>query len=284
MEVDTTAGWRVERIRDRHDDAVTACAFSPVRDSERAATVSADGTARVWNTRWGTCLATLRGHSAAVEGAVFAHDASRLFTASADATLREWRAEPPYRCLGVVAGHYGAVHGVALATSGRHLFSVSEDRTLRAWLRARLEAAPAPGAPAARVGSRAYSQDTAAGRTEWYQWVQVPWEVVGIAIFILAVAAVAAGCRHRVAPVGAGAAEDFGSGRSKGLSLCPTCSFRDGCHRRRWGRVSVPSQTVEPGVGVGGCNLEVSAAILPTAADVARVWGICIERRAEGVN
>jgi WD40 repeat protein len=182
VEADAAAGggggWRAERIRDRHDDAVVACAFCPGRESERAATASADGTARVWNTRWGTCLATLRGHSAAVAGVVFSHDGGWLFTASADMTVREWRAEAPYRCLAVVAGHYGAVHGVALATSGRHLFSASEDRTLRAWLRVRLDdggsGAPpaAAAAPPPRVGSRAYSSATASGRMEWFQWVQ----------------------------------------------------------------------------------------------------------------
>ena len=38
VEIEGSGGWRVEKIRDRHEDAVTACAFMPVDGSERAVT------------------------------------------------------------------------------------------------------------------------------------------------------------------------------------------------------------------------------------------------------
>ena len=50
----------MERVRDRHEDAVVCCCFSPIEASERAITASLDGTVKVWNTQWGNCVATLK--------------------------------------------------------------------------------------------------------------------------------------------------------------------------------------------------------------------------------
>jgi WD40 repeat protein len=74
------------------------------------------------------CLAVLRGHGAAVEGAVFLDD-GRALSWSEDGTLRAWGDDGV--CV-VFAGHRGAVHG-ALALPGGRALSWSEDGTLRAW-------------------------------------------------------------------------------------------------------------------------------------------------------
>jgi len=47
VEIEGLGGWRVEKIRDRHEDTVTACAFHPVEGSERAITTSVDSTVKV---------------------------------------------------------------------------------------------------------------------------------------------------------------------------------------------------------------------------------------------
>ena len=47
VEIEGTGGWRVEKIRDRHEDTVTSCAFHPVEASERAVTTSVDNTIKV---------------------------------------------------------------------------------------------------------------------------------------------------------------------------------------------------------------------------------------------
>ena len=129
---------------------------------------------QVWNTKWGNCVATLKGHSASVNGCCFSHDGELIYTASSDNTMREWMATAPFKCLSIIIGHYAPVHNVAFATSGKHLFSVSEDRTVRAWLKFTLPSEPGVNTPAARVGSQPFSVTSSNGRvTDWFQWNQV---------------------------------------------------------------------------------------------------------------
>jgi WD40 repeat protein len=174
VEIEGSGGWRVEKIRDRHEDAVTSCAFSPVEEGERAITTSVDTTVKVWNTKYGNCVATLKGHSGSVNTCCFSNDGHLIYTASSDNTVREWEAHAPFKCLSIIIGHYAPVQGVAFATSGKHLFTISEDRTLRAWLKFPLEGEPGPNTPAARVGSQPFSVTSSNGRfTDWFQWKQI---------------------------------------------------------------------------------------------------------------
>uniref|UniRef100_A0A7S0VW73 Guanine nucleotide-binding protein subunit beta-like protein n=1 Tax=Hemiselmis tepida TaxID=464990 RepID=A0A7S0VW73_9CRYP len=178
VEMDGQEGWKVERIRDRHEDAVVCCEWHPSDEAERAITASLDGTVRVWNTKWGNCVATLKGHSGAVNGCCYSKDGNKMYTASSDGTVREWMSDAPFKCVSIIIGHYGAVHNVAIATSGKHLFSVAEDCTLRAWLKVKLEGPPAPNTPVSRAGSRPFTTGVRASASsetdmEWYQWQQV---------------------------------------------------------------------------------------------------------------
>ena len=63
--------------------------FSP--DGQRIVTASGDKTARVWNASSGQLLATLQGHTNAVQSAVFSPDGQRIVTASEDKTARVFR-------------------------------------------------------------------------------------------------------------------------------------------------------------------------------------------------
>ena len=56
--------------------------FSP--NGERVATVSEDGTVKVWDARTGTVLATLTGHTGPVYDVVYSPDGNRVATAGSN--------------------------------------------------------------------------------------------------------------------------------------------------------------------------------------------------------
>jgi hypothetical protein len=83
-----------------HTDAVTSCAFAPVRAASdkgqhrRVASASADRTLRVWDILSGEVLALLRGHSDVVTKVVWTPDGVNLFSCSRDASVRLWQVVP----------------------------------------------------------------------------------------------------------------------------------------------------------------------------------------------
>jgi WD40 repeat protein len=78
----------VEVARLQHDNFVTGITYSP--DGRRSATVSADSTARVWDTGTGeACISPLR-HDGGVSMAHFGSDGQRIVTGSADKSARLW--------------------------------------------------------------------------------------------------------------------------------------------------------------------------------------------------
>ena len=113
----------------RHEGEVTHAEFS--HDGQRALTVSADGTARLWDVETGRHLLTLR-HAARVWQARFSPDGGRVVTAGADGTARVWDAvtgaplTPPLR-------HGGEVRGVAFSPDGGRVLTASADGTAGIW-------------------------------------------------------------------------------------------------------------------------------------------------------
>jgi len=71
-----------------HTDGVTSAVFS--KDSKWAVTMSYDHTARLWDTRDGSCLGVMQ-HGGAVTRAQFSEDGSLIVTASADNVATLWR-------------------------------------------------------------------------------------------------------------------------------------------------------------------------------------------------
>ena len=88
------------RTLEGHTDAVTSCAFAPVRAASdkgrhrRVASASADRTLRVWDILSGEVLALLRGHSDVVTKVVWTPDGANLFSCSRDASVRLWQVVP----------------------------------------------------------------------------------------------------------------------------------------------------------------------------------------------
>ena len=86
--VDTRTGEEVFRL-EGHTWPVNQATWSP--DGVWIATVSGDGTARLWDVWTGAPRFTLEGHSAAVNAADWSPDPRRLVTGSMDGTARVWK-------------------------------------------------------------------------------------------------------------------------------------------------------------------------------------------------
>jgi WD40 repeat protein len=98
-------------------------AFSP--DRKRLAGAFLDHTIRVWDAEDGHELFTLKGHGAAVNGAVFSPDGTRLASASGDKTVKVWDAQPAQNLLTFKIK--GNVDDVAVSPDGK-LLAISSIR------------------------------------------------------------------------------------------------------------------------------------------------------------
>ncbi len=63
------------------------------RDGRIIATVSRDGTGRLWDGETGAPRATLTGHEAMIEAVDFSPDGARVVTGSLDGTARVWNSQ-----------------------------------------------------------------------------------------------------------------------------------------------------------------------------------------------
>ncbi len=127
---ETTAAAFQPTMSVAHDKALTDVAFS--RDGSRLVTGSADGTARVWETRTGQAVTPALHHGGTVNQARFSPDMRRVVTASDDGTARVWEADtgvlvPPF------LNHGGRVLGAVFSADGEQVLTTGDDATLRLW-------------------------------------------------------------------------------------------------------------------------------------------------------
>ena len=78
------------------------------------------------------CLNTLTGHHGPVWHCAFSPDGTRIFTASADHTLRSWDAETGRELMAFV-GHSGFINDLACSPDGTRIVSASADNTVITW-------------------------------------------------------------------------------------------------------------------------------------------------------
>ena len=98
-----------------HTKLIFSVAFSP--SGKLFATASFDGTARLWDTKTGQCIHTLKGHSdhcGCVTAVVFSPNENLVATASWDNTARLWNTITG-QCNYVLQGHTGYVYSVAFS-------------------------------------------------------------------------------------------------------------------------------------------------------------------------
>jgi WD40 repeat protein len=109
---------------------VSCVAASP--DGCTAAFATAIGRVVLVDFASGVTIATLTGHTLAVQALSFSPDSTRVATGSQDGTLRLWDARTGVG-IHVLSGHEGPVNTVLFTPDGSRLVSAARDGTVRIW-------------------------------------------------------------------------------------------------------------------------------------------------------
>ena len=148
--------WVSRLLVQGHTGTVRNVALSA--NGECLASVSEDGTVRIWEAGTGVPLATLHGHTGAVWGVALSADGKQLASSGEDGTVRLWEAEfanrtrrgpmadrtqhaqphtavplSEWMLLATLKGHTGGVLGVTLSADGSLVASVGFDGMVRLW-------------------------------------------------------------------------------------------------------------------------------------------------------
>ena len=97
-----------------------------------AVTASDDHTVKIWDSRTGEELLTLKGHRGTVFGLSFSPNGKRLASAGHDQSIKVWDADSGQELL-TLNGHVGLVHSVAFSPDGKRLASASWDDSAKVW-------------------------------------------------------------------------------------------------------------------------------------------------------
>ena len=93
-----------------------------------------DQTAKLWDTRTGQAVATLRGHEDEVLDVAFDYTGLKLATASADGTACIYSVNATAQnCLTKLVGHKGEISKVIFNPQGSRVLTASIDKTARLW-------------------------------------------------------------------------------------------------------------------------------------------------------
>src|SRR6266536_5746434 len=121
---------RAGTVRWRHGGPVLALAFAP--DGKSLASVSGDGTPRLWEAATGEELRRFLGHKGEVRCVAFAPDGKSLLSGGADGTARLWdlkTGKERAKFLGVEEW----INAVAFAPKGGLLAAGTDDGTVHLW-------------------------------------------------------------------------------------------------------------------------------------------------------
>ena len=121
---------RVRLTIKSHNAEIWRIAFSP--DGAKLASVSQDGTAKIWSAITGKNLLELHGHKAGgVNSVAFHPDGNRLVTAGDDQTVRIWAATGEE--LLTLSDHSQPVVDVVFSQDGKQVASAGVDHTAIVW-------------------------------------------------------------------------------------------------------------------------------------------------------
>lgn len=113
-----------------HKAAVLSAEFSPTGD--RVVTASQDNTAKLWNVKNGSLIATLGGHTGLVKTARFNVTGDKIVTASWDSTAKIWNGEDG-SVIHTLSGHANKVSSAQFNVAGTMVVTASGDRTAKVW-------------------------------------------------------------------------------------------------------------------------------------------------------
>ena len=128
---DSVPGHRLRLVaQSGHSGKVMTASFSP--DGTRVVTGSNDDTAKIWDSRSGLELVTLRRSNAWINAASFSPDGSRVVTGSNDPIAEIWDAKSG-ESVRVLKGHAGSVYAAAFSPDGKRIVTASTDKTAKIW-------------------------------------------------------------------------------------------------------------------------------------------------------
>jgi eukaryotic-like serine/threonine-protein kinase len=122
--------WWLPTLILKHGGRVNSAEYSP--DGKRIVTVSADGTARIWDARTGQPLVEPMKHPFSVTSAQFSPDEKRIVTVSDDMTTRVWEAQTGQPVTEPIK-HGSRVMSVQFSPDGKRIVTGSGDNQARVW-------------------------------------------------------------------------------------------------------------------------------------------------------
>jgi WD40 repeat protein/DNA-binding SARP family transcriptional activator len=122
--------WEQGRVVRRIRAWAEGLSFDPT--GARIATAGVFGRAEIWDVESGRKVATLAGHTGAVNDVAFGPDGSVIASASTDGTVRLWEPESGVEIL-ALRGHETPVWDLAFSPDGSKLASASPDGSVRVW-------------------------------------------------------------------------------------------------------------------------------------------------------
>ncbi|MBI5569726.1 MAG: protein kinase [Desulfomonile tiedjei] len=121
-------GWKRKTFETQ--SGVMDVMFSP--SAINFLTAQADHTVKMWSTKTGDCVKSLRGHTNVVAAVKFSGNGREAVSGGDDRTVRTWDLHTG-RNLATFKGHLETVSCVAFSRDGAHVLSGSWDQTLRLW-------------------------------------------------------------------------------------------------------------------------------------------------------
>jgi WD40 repeat protein len=113
-----------------HSGSVESIAFSP-HDGANVLTGCSDGTLKLWNTKTGQIIQSVRAHSM-VTSVAYSPDGTQILSGGYDGTLKLWDAATRL-LIHSFRGHSRAVSSVAFSQDGTRVISSSHDTTITVW-------------------------------------------------------------------------------------------------------------------------------------------------------